>query len=104
MLHATNSQKAKLRSFVSDGTRTPFEDIVTSTVFGPLEFLNSKDRKYFIDEIARKFVFSLPSAYEPRFAFWKKRNSSAFRVRSVEPDLVVEINKDGLPPVSLTPA
>src|SRR4051794_37556109 len=39
VLHAIRQKKASLPSLFGAGDRRPLEDIVTSTVFGPLEFV-----------------------------------------------------------------
>jgi hypothetical protein len=56
--------------------------------------MNGRENRLFINELARSVSFKLPRSYDADFVFWDRRISSRFRVRSVEPDLLVHIARD----------
>jgi hypothetical protein len=89
MLHAVNGGKARLRGEGSDGGRTPIEDIVTSTVFGPLDYMNNDDRRELLRSLLEHMHIPQLSDHVPQLHFWVKRPTTTFRERSVEPDLVI---------------
>jgi len=90
MLHALNARKARLRNLISGEGRIPFEDIVTSTVFGPLTLLRSDERAAVIGAIAQQC--DIPAAGDDfcSLHLWSRRDGNRFRPRSVEPDVVVD--------------
>lgn len=91
MLHAINSRKARLGAFRSAGLRVPFEDVVTSTVFGPIEFMSPEDARRSIDLICEALVLRLPTPVGSlRAVFWPRMplTDDALRARYSEPDLV----------------
>jgi hypothetical protein len=91
MLHAINGRKARLGAFRSAGLRVPLEDVVTSTVFGPIEFMSPEDARRAIDLICEALALPLPMSVGPlRPVFWPRMPpiDDALRVRYSEPDLV----------------
>lgn len=91
MLHAINGRKARLGVFRSAGIRVPLEDVVTSTVFGPIEFMSPEDARRSIDLICEALALPLPTSVGPlRAVFWPRLPlaDDALRVRYSEPDLV----------------
>lgn len=98
MLHGIGQRKVRLRQLFGATARCPFEDVVTSTVFGPLEFLPVHDSWTAVRTIARRMGVpeTLLAAKVDRVVpkFWNRR-PSAYRRRSIEPDLVVEACSDG---------
>ncbi len=92
MLHAVNNRKARLGAFRGAGIRVPLEDVVTSTVFGPLEFMSAEDRLRSIELVCEALAVAIP---EPRGAmralFWPRLPVSevSLRARYSEPDLVL---------------
>lgn len=92
MLHAINNRKARLSTFRSAGVRVPLEDVVTSTIFGPLEFMAPDDR-----ERATAYIFEVLALPMPtrsgslRTQFWPRfpLADNGLRARYSEPDLVI---------------
>lgn len=96
MLHAVNSRKARLAAFRGAGLRVPLEDVVTSSIFGPLDFMNATDRKAAIELFIEALAIKRPAwSGEIRLLFWKKRAAvhPSMRKRYVEPDLIVADDK-----------
>ncbi|MBB6122936.1 hypothetical protein FHS92_000643 [Sphingobium subterraneum] len=91
MLHAVSARKARLHHFRNAGTRVPLEDVVTSTVFGPLLFLAETDR----DRVLRALLVGLGFTDKRwsgllTLSFWIKRPTDPrIRPRSIEPDLII---------------
>lgn len=92
MLHAVNNRKARLNAFRSAGVRVPLEDVVTSTVFGPLEFMAPDDRERAVMCIAEALSLPWPiKTGELEMRFWPRLQlvDSELRVRYSEPDLII---------------
>lgn len=90
-MHAINNRKARLGLFRSAGIRVPLEDVVTSTVFGPLEFMSPDDCQRSIELIRE--ALGLPPQYSAgplRALFWPRLflQDEKLRSRYSEPDLV----------------
>lgn len=90
MLHAYQRGKEVwfLRQRLSQENRLPLEDIITSTIFGPLDLIEPQDAWY-----ALAIAFGLPDAnWRPsfcEFSFWPRSG--------IEPDLYVQFrDADGL--------
>jgi hypothetical protein len=91
MLHAINGRKARLGAFRSAGIRVPLEDVVTSTVFGPIEFMSPEDARRAFDLICEALDLSHSAPVGPlSAAFWPRLplTDDALRVRYSEPDLI----------------
>jgi hypothetical protein len=93
MLHAIAQRKARVSSFMRDGERKPLEDIVTSTVFGPLMLLTDVDRSLLVKEIIRALDVPIRSVSAPAFLFWHRREETLFRRHSVEPDICIDVGQ-----------
>lgn len=92
MLHAVNNRKARLGAFRSAGIRVPLEDVVTSTVFGPLEFMSADDRRRSIELVCEALAVGIPEPEgEIRALFWPRLSvcDVSLRTRYSEPDLVL---------------
>lgn len=92
MLHAINSRKARLGAFRSAGSRVPIEDVVTSTVFGPLEFMSPEDRRAAVDCLEEALAIRQSGSLGPvQVRFWPRLQlaDDALRARYVEPDLIL---------------
>jgi hypothetical protein len=92
MLHAINNRKARLSAFRGAGIRVPLEDVVTSTIFGPLEFMAPVDRERAIAGIAEALALPIPAAEGSLSAqFWPRfpLSQEGLRARYSEPDLVI---------------
>ncbi|MBD8548291.1 hypothetical protein [Sphingomonas sp. CFBP 8760] len=92
MLHALNGRKARLGAFRGAGTRVPIEDVVTSTIFGPLGFMSPEDRRTAVACLHEAFAIRQPSSTgDVQLRFWPRLPLAhdALRARYVEPDLVL---------------
>jgi hypothetical protein len=92
MLHAVNGRKARLATFKGAGVRVPFEDVVTSTVFGPIEFMEAHGRASAIGALlAALRIPPIEWSGAPQLRFWAKLQSGDTRLRSKssEPDLMI---------------
>jgi len=92
MLHAINHKKAKLSAFQGAGNRVPIEDIVTSTVFGTLNFLRAEDRHAALTRLLDLLDVDRPAwTGHVHLVLWPKKpfQRSGFRSNYVEPDAEV---------------
>ena len=92
MLHAVNNRKARLGAFRGAGIRVPLEDVVTSTVFGPLEFMSAEDRRRSIDLVCEALAVEIAERRGPmRVLFWPRLpvSDASLRTRYSEPDLML---------------
>lgn len=114
MLHAVNRKKARLHAFRGAGQRVPLEDVVTSTVFGPLEYIDQAEATTAISHMLIELGIDPPVWDGPtHLSLWpKKKTDARFRSNYVEPDaeivdasgtaLVIEVKWDaGLGPSEL---
>ncbi len=97
MLHALNFNKANVRSLFNVGHRVPFEDLITSSIFGPLEFMGLADRAAIISALLKELSIPLHCTPTPpiKIEFWKQvpvRSSS--RLSTVEWDITIEFGAD----------
>src|SRR5947209_8129639 len=92
MLHALVQKKVPIRGLFQEQSRVPLEDIVTSTIFGPLAFMSGHDRKSVLSLLSQEMRLDLKIEADPCLDFWKRRPSNQFRSRSVEPDLVITLS------------
>lgn len=88
MLHAVNRRKARLEVFRGPGRRIPLEDVVTSTVFGPLLFLDPAEAERAVSLILRTLGIQPPAWVGPaHLSLWPKRPTvEALRSNYIEPD------------------
>jgi hypothetical protein len=92
MLHAVNGRKAKLGMFRGAGRRVPIEDIVTSAVFGPLDFFAPQERMAVLQRLLKQLNISCPGWMEvPKLLLWPQHANVPRDLRRsyVEPDLVI---------------
>lgn len=98
MLHALDHRKAKLSSFRGQAVRLPIEDVITSTVFGPLEFMSQSDRSDALKGLL-KFAGCTVRCHWPslQIGFWPKMKPETPGLRSVyiEPDAIL-FDKSGI--------
>ncbi|ATQ55997.1 hypothetical protein [Paracoccus yeei] len=81
MLHALNNKKARLDRIIKGVAKQPREDLITSTLFGSLEFMTDVSRAE-----ALKALLGLELGPASRMTMWPKFNRGSQRV---EPDLVI---------------
>lgn len=88
MLQAVNRKKAKLDVFRGAGLRVPLEDVVTSTVFGPLQFIDQTEVTAAIDRLLLTLGIARPIWVGPtHLELWPRRKApSNLRSNYVEPD------------------
>lgn len=88
MLHAVNRKKARLNAFRGAGQRVPLEDLVTSTILGPLLFLEQVDAEMALSGILSSLGIRRPDWVGPaHLSLWPKRKTIAtLRSNYVEPD------------------
>lgn len=98
MLQGLGQRKVRLRQLFGSSSRCPFEDVITSTVFGPLDFLPAQDAWMVVRALARKIGvpddFLTNEVDHVSIRFWW-RLPSAYRERSIEPDLVIDALGNG---------
>lgn len=98
MLQGLGQRKVRLRQLFGSSSRCPFEDAITSTIFGPLQFLPVEDAWKVTKVIARRMA--VPEALLPSqvddvdIRFWPNKETK-YRTRGVEPDFVVEATLGG---------
>lgn len=91
MLHAMAQRKAHfLFTHRSETQRMPREDIMTSTIFGPLLLLPQRDRKFVLQRLFRLPEDRLSGDID--LAFWPSWRSRDGRI---EPDLIVRLDCSG---------
>ena len=81
MLHALNNKKARLDRIIKGVAKQPREDLITSTLFGSLEFMTDVSRAE-----ALKALLGLELGPASRMTMWPKFYHGSQRV---EPDLVI---------------
>lgn len=88
MLHAINRKKARLDAFRGAGMRVPLEDVVTSTVFGPLQFMDQAEVGAAIDRLLATLNIPRPMWVGPaQLSLWPRRKPPPeLRTNYVEPD------------------
>jgi len=88
MLHAVNRRKARLDAFRSPGEQVPLEDVVTSTVFGPLLFIDQAEASAAVSLMMSALGMSPPDWSGPaHLSLWPKRRTvDELRSSYVEPD------------------
>lgn len=91
MLHAVNRRKARLDAFRAAGSRVPLEDVVTSTLFGPLLFFEAEQMEAVIDRMLRELDVPRPAWEGPlQLSLWPRQKTHAtVRTNYVEPDAVI---------------
>ncbi len=92
MLHALNGRKARFAAFRGAGLRLPLEDVVTSSIFGPLDFMREDDRAEALTKLLSELGLSVPPlSGSIRLLFWPKLpvGDVSLRSRYTEPDLVL---------------
>jgi hypothetical protein len=97
MLHAINGRKAKLSAFRAAGQRVPMEDMITSTVFGPLAFLDNIEMSAVLDGFLTRLGVARPAwVGAQHLSLWPKHAEVPKDLRSsyIEPDLVIS-DQDG---------
>jgi len=88
VLHAVNSKKARLDAFRGPGHRLPLEDIITSTIFGPLLFMDPIEAATALSLVLSGVGYSRPEWQGPtHLTLWPKHKTVyELRSRHVEPD------------------
>jgi hypothetical protein len=88
MLHAVNGRKAHLDAFRGPGQRVPLEDVVTSTIFGPLLFIDQTEAEAALSLILSTLGISSPAWVGPTtLSLWPRRKTvEELRSSYVEPD------------------
>lgn len=88
MLHAVNRRKARLDVFRGAGLRVPLEDVVTSTVFGPLLFIDQAEAAAAINRLLATLGIARPDWAGPtHLELWPRRKAPPdLRSNYVEPD------------------
>jgi hypothetical protein len=92
MLHAVNSRKARLSAFRAAGQRVPTEDVVTSTVFGPLAFFDPLEANLAVKALLASLQMEQPNwTGIANLTLWPRHVNVPGELRSsyVEPDLVI---------------
>lgn len=91
MLHAVNRRKARLDAFRNAGDRVPLEDVVTSTLFGPLLFMESEQLAAVTARLLTSLNMPGPAFEGPlQLSLWPKHKTDpALRISHVEPDAVI---------------
>jgi len=89
MLHAVNRKKARIDAFRGPGLRVPLEDVVSSTVFGPLLFIDQAEAEAALSLMLASLGVPSPVWSGPaHLAMWPKRKTTeALRSSYVEPDV-----------------
>ncbi|PCI41455.1 MAG: hypothetical protein COB46_03560 [Rhodospirillaceae bacterium] len=94
MLNAVGQKKAKIKDAV-DAKRHPTEDIITSSVFGPLAYFEANDALTFMNALMEEVGFTQESFFKNcsslDFKFWPRLPvvNSTYRKNYIEPDLVI---------------
>ncbi|WP_157020540.1 hypothetical protein [Paracoccus sp. 228] len=83
MLHALNNKKARLDRVIKGVAKQPREDLITSTVFGALDFMDVRSRA-----AALKALLQLELSSTARMILWPRFYREGQRQR-VEPDVVI---------------
>lgn len=88
MLHAVNRKKARMDAFRGPGQRVPLEDVVTSTIFGPLLFLDQAEAEAAVSRILTTLGITPPRWDGPtHLSLWPRRTTvEALRSKYIEPD------------------
>lgn len=88
MLHAVNRRKARIDAFRGPGLRVPLEDVVTSTIFGPLLFMDQAEAEGAVSLMLSTLGIPRPGWVGPtHLSLWPRRKTvEALRSSYVEPD------------------
>lgn len=88
MLHAVNRKKARLDAFRGAGLKVPLEDMVTSTIFGPLLFLDQQEATDALRLLLSALELTPPAWTGPaHLSLWPKHKTiEHLRSNYVEPD------------------
>lgn len=88
MLHAVNRKKARLDAFRGPGQKVPLEDMVTSTIFGPLLFIDQEEAAAAVSLVLSALEIARPAWVGPaHLSLWPKRRTlEHLRSSHVEPD------------------
>lgn len=81
MLHALNNKKARLDRIIKGVAKQPREDLITSTLFGPLDFMSEAARAE-----ALSALLGLDLGLASKMKLWPRFYHGSQRV---EPDLVI---------------
>ena len=88
-----SKKKAVLSDFLSAFERKPVEDVITSTIFGPLSFFCRDDIGYMFENFLKIFGvqdFSIYSELPITIEFWENIKTQKYRKRHVQPDVVIK--------------
>lgn len=99
MLHAVIKKKCHYLLKEQNNIRIPREDIITSTIFGPLRYFEDQDIYYFIRSIAgieNNLDDNNKLQVEANIDFWpSKKDTFNNKRRSCEPDIVFNFVVNG---------
>ncbi|MWN91245.1 hypothetical protein GQ597_11095 [Gilliamella sp. Pra-s65] len=99
MLHAVIMKKSLKLLKEYDNIRIPREDIITSTIFGPLCYFQDEDIYFFITSIAgikTNLSDDVNLNVKAKIDFWpSKKHTFKGENRTTEPDIVFEFNVNG---------
>ncbi len=88
MLHAVNRKKARIDAFRGPGLRVPLEDVISSTIFGPLLFIDQAEAEAALSLMMLTLGIPPPDWVGPAsLSMWPRRKTAeALRSSYVEPD------------------
>lgn len=81
MLHALNNKKARLDRLIKGASKQPREDLITSTLFGPLDFMPRESRPK-----ALRALLGLELGDASKMVLWPRFYRGS---RRVEPDILI---------------